>query len=110
MRSHSFVNSAFVVLAFMYAVGLLLGALSLAWEAIFRGGLPQMPWWQWLLTPLGIGAFAMGGEWLFEKVQEKTGFGAPGQPRLTHAIHLLVLLIVMALIILGPALYTIARQ
>ena len=110
MYRRSAITSALAVLGFAYAYGLLLGALSLVYEVVFRNGAPHMPWWQWLLAPFAIGAFAMGGEWLFQKLQDKTGFGVAGESRAKHAIHLVVLFLVLALLIVGPALYKVSHQ
>jgi hypothetical protein len=95
--------------ALAYASGLVLGALALLWHVSFRDGLPQMTWWQWLLAPLGIGLLSIGGEWVVQKLQDITGFGAVGQTRGKRVLHLLILFLVLALLILGPAFYNIAH-
>lgn len=95
-----------VVLAYGY--GLILGALSLAWHAAFRGGLPALAWWQWALAPLALGVVALTVEWLLSHIQNATGFGAAGERGLKRALHLGLLLLLLSAIILGPALYNIA--
>lgn len=95
------------MLAYFY--GAVLGVLALLWEAAFRDGPPKWAWWQYLLAPLGIGCFAMGSAWLVEKLQAATGFGRAGVSRGRHARHLVVLFVVLALLIIGPAMYKLAH-
>jgi hypothetical protein len=96
----------FAGLAYFY--GLLLGGFTLVWQVLFRDGLPSLAWWQWLLAPLAIGCAAMGAEWLFEKLQSTTGFGIYGENRVKRALHLLILFVVLAGLIIAPAIYKVA--
>jgi hypothetical protein len=96
-----------VALAYFY--GAILGVFALAWDIVFRDGPPKWAWWQFLLAPLAIGFFAMGGEWIVEKVQSSTGFGQSGVSPSRHALHLVILFVVLALLIIGPAMYKVAR-
>jgi hypothetical protein len=88
-----------------YFYGLILGGISLAWQVLFRDGLPSLSWWQWLLAPLAIGGAAMCGEWLVQKVQDTTGFGNYGQSKSKRVLHLLILFVFLSALIIGPALY-----
>jgi uncharacterized membrane protein len=92
-----------------YFYGVLLGGLSLAWQVLFRDGWPSMSWWQWLLAPLGIGCAAMAGELLVQKLQDSTGFGDYGIGKSKRVLHLAVLLVVLAALIIGPAVYKVAN-
>jgi hypothetical protein len=105
-----FFPRALVLLGLAYFYGALLGAAGLAWETLFRDGPPRWAWWQYLLAPLGIGSFAIGAEWLVQKVQDSTGFGAQGLPQSKHALHLVILFVVLALLIIGPAVYKVANS
>jgi hypothetical protein len=96
-----------VGLAYFY--GLILGGLSLAWQVLFRNGLPAMSWWQWLFAPLALGGAAMGGEWLVQRLQDSTGFGEYGKSRSKRLLHLAILLVVFAALGIGPAMYKIAN-
>jgi hypothetical protein len=101
------VSAYLVGLAYFY--GLLLGGLSLAWQVLFREGWPSMSWWQWVLAPLGIGGAAMGGEWLVQKLQDATGFGDYGNSKSKRVLHLAILFVVLAALIIGPAIYKVAN-
>ena len=105
-----FLQQALALLGLAYFYGALLGAAGLAWDTLFRDGPPRWAWWQYLLAPLVIGLFAIGVEWLVQKVQESTGFGAQGLPRAKHALHLVILFVVLALLIIGPAVYKVANS
>ena len=94
----------------VYAYGVLLGSLGLVWQLVIGKGFPHWVWWQFLLAPLGIGATAACGEWLFEKVQSTTGFGAVGQSRGKRFAHLLLLAAVLAALVIGSGIYNIAAQ
>ena len=96
-----------VGLAYFY--GLILGGLSLAWQVLFRSGPPAMSWWQWLLAPLAIGGAAMGGEWLVQKLQDVTGFGEYGKSKSSRLLHLAILFVVLAALIIGPAMYKVSN-
>ena len=97
------------LLCLTYFYGLILGGLSLAWQVLFRSGLPELSWWQWLLAPLAIGATAMGGEWLVQKLRESTGFGEYGKSKSKRLLHLGILFVVLAVLIIGPAVYNVAN-
>ena len=104
MRIRSALSAGAVIAGLAYFYGLILGGLSLAWQVLFREGLPTLAWWQWLLAPLALGVVAMGAEALIEKAQTATGFGAEGQTRSKRALHLLLLFCILTALILGPAL------
>ena len=97
------------LLALAYFYGAILGAFALVWDIAFRDGPPKWALWQYLAAPLGIGLFALGGEWLVEKIQSTTGFGQSGVSRGRHALHLVILFVVLALLIIGPAMYKVAH-
>ena len=61
------------------------------------------------MAPLAIGGAAMGGEWLVQKLQDSTGFGEYGKSVSKRFIHLGILLVVLAALIIGPAIYKIAN-
>ena len=103
-------RSAVFLLLGAYAYGLLLCGLALVWEVLFRNGMPQMPWWQWLLTPLWVGFIAGLIEWAFQIIQDKTGFGAEEHRRTKRFLHLLILVVVFGILILSPAVYGIANS
>ena len=107
IRSTVKLSTYLVGLAYFY--GLILGGFSLAWQVLFRSGLPAMLWWQWLLAPLAIGGAAMGGEWLVQKLQDSTGFGEYGKSASKRFIHLGILFVVLAALIIGPAMYKVAN-
>jgi len=109
MNSRAVLSSGAVFLGLAYFYGLILGAFSLGWEVLFRGGWPSLAWWQWVLAPLAIGTFAMCAEAIVEKIQQATGFGAAGQSRAKRMIHLVVLFVVLAAVIVGSAMYTVAH-
>lgn len=108
MPSHPALKVGGYLVALAYFYGLLLGGLSLAWHVLFRDGWPSLSWWQWLLAPLGIGCVAMGGEWLFQKLRDRTGFGEYGQNKSKRVLHLAILFVVLAALIIGPAVYKVA--
>ena len=101
------IGSYLVGLAYFY--GLILGGFSLAWQVLFRDGLPSMTWWQWILAPLAIGIAAMGGEWIVQKLQDSTGFGEYGESESKRVIHLVILFVVLAALIIGPAIYQVTN-
>ena len=106
-RSPLVLGAYFLGLAYIY--GLILGSISLAWQALFRDGMPGLSWWQWLLAPLALGALAMAAEAAFEWLQNATGFGAERQGRVKRALHLIILFVIFSALIIGPALYSISR-
>ena len=61
------------------------------------------------MAPLAIGAAAMGGEWLVQKLQNSTGFGEYGKSKSTRFLHLGILFVVLAVLIIGPAMYKVAN-
>ena len=109
MSTRSTVKLGGYLVGLAYFYGLLLGGLSLAWQVLFRSGLPAMSWWQWLFAPLAIGGAAMGVEWLVQKLQAITGFGEYGKSKSKRLLHLAILLVVFAALIIGPAMYKVAN-
>lgn len=93
-----------------YVYGLVIGAFSLAWEGLFHRALPTLTWWQWLLAPFPIGVLALACEGLYEYLQKRTGFGEYGESRFKRFVHLAIALVVFAVIIIGPAMYRIAKS
>jgi hypothetical protein len=51
----------------------------------------------------------MGGEWLVQRLQDSTGLGEYGQSKSKRVLHLTILFVVLAALIIGPAIYTLAN-
>ena len=51
----------------LYAYGVFLGVIGVAWNWFWDHGVPQLRWWQYLLAALAIGsmAFAVEGMGMF---------------------------------------------
>jgi hypothetical protein len=109
MRTGALLGPPLALLGLAYFYGALLGGAGLFWETPFRDGPPRWAWWQYLVAPLCIGLVAIGVEWLVQKLQERTGSGAPGLPAARRALHLIALFVILALLIAGPAVYKIAN-
>ena len=68
-----------------------------------------MSWWQWLLAPLAIGSVAMGAERIVHKLQAITGVGEYGKSKSKRFHHLAIFTVVLAALIIGPAMYKVAN-
>jgi hypothetical protein len=109
MSSHPKLKLGGYLVGLAYFYGLILGGFSLAWQVVFRDGLPSMTWWQWIVAPLAVGSAAMGAEWLVQKLQDSTGFGEYGESKSNRIIHLAILFAVLAALIIGPAVYKVTN-
>lgn len=93
-----------------YLYGLLLGSFGLAWSWLFRGGVPDLEWWQLALGPLLLGGVAFtleaAGTFLAGSFRE----GQADQPRWKHAVALVVMFLFLAVLLLGPAFYQLSSQ
>jgi len=91
---------------FIYLYGTVLGLFALAWEALFRDGLPELEWWQYLLAPLGIGIVAFALEGATELITRGDNVKSPTWKR---SVRLLFLFLFLIVVILGPAFYKIGH-
>lgn len=80
----------------------------MAAQLLSREALPGMTWWQWILAPLALGGAAMGGEWLVQTLQNRTGLGDYGHSRSKRLIHLALLFALLAVFAAGTAVYRVA--
>jgi len=109
MFSRSKLKRGAYLIGLVYFFGLILAGFSLVWKVLFRDELPSMTGWQWVLAPLAIGTFAMCGEWLVQKLQDRMGFGEYGEHKLKRIIHFAIFVVVLAALIIGPVLFQLAN-
>ena len=89
-----------------YLYGTVLGLFALAWELLFRDGLPKWEWWQFLLAPFGIGLVAFALEGATALITRGDDVKTPTWKRTGRV---LVLFLFLILVILGPAFYKIGH-
>lgn len=100
-----------VMVGIIYAYGVVLGCVGLAWNWISGGqDVPSLEWWQLVVAPLVIGGVAYVLESFGTLLSGMFGEGQSDQPRWKYAVALLVLFLVLALVILGPAFYQLSSQ
>jgi hypothetical protein len=98
----------YVVMAYGY--GLVLGSFALAWDWLVRDRVPSLEWWQYIFAPLAIGLIALLLEAAGISVGRIFGEGESDQPKWKHAAALIVMFLLMATLMLGPAFYQLSSH
>jgi len=93
-----------------YGYGLVLGSFALAWDWLVRNRVPSLEWWQYILAPFAIGLIALLLEAAGTSVGRMFGEGEDGQPKWKHAAALIVMFLLMAALMLGPAFYQLSSH
>jgi len=99
-----------IVIALAYLYGLVVGGLVLASAWLFRDQLPALEWWQYLLAPLGLGFTALALEGLGEIIAGARGKDHPDVPPWKRSIELVIVFVLLAALILGPAIYNVGSS
>lgn len=92
----------------LYAYGVFLGCIGVAWNWLWNRGMPGLLWWQFLLAPFAIGAaaFALEGMVAFCSGGFTLGHTASLTRRLAGKVFLVVLLVML---LLGWPMYSVSH-
>lgn len=85
----------------VYFIGVLLYSGWLAWKWVFDGLIPDLPWWQHLLAPLGVVAAWLGMEILAIYVANGFALDDARQSKWRHMLCVIAVLLLIAALFIG---------
>ena len=106
-ENRSLLRLASVGVGIAYLYGLVLVALGLAWDELFRHRLPDWTWWEYALAPLLVGVVGAGLELLGEYFSNGFALRRPAPAMWKRYLGGVMLMLFMVLVVIGPAFYKI---